>query len=86
MTTFREEVLKRYMVGLDYKSRSTGGTYKLKEVRTRRCEEGCRGEFGICDGTQLIFTNGTTGCVFDLDENTRFELATEIIQKTNMRW
>ena len=86
MTTFREEVLKRYMVGLDYKSHSTGGIFTLKEVRTRSCENSCRGEFGICDGTQLIFTNNLTGCVFDLDENTRFELVTENIQKTNMRW
>ncbi|NOR85088.1 hypothetical protein GQ473_03145 [archaeon] len=86
MTTFREEVLKRYMVSLNYKSHSTGRIYKLKEIQTRRCENRCRGEFGTCDGTQLIFTDDTAGCIFDLSGNTRFKPVAGSIQKTNVRW
>lgn len=86
MTTFREKVLENYIPGLYYKSRSTGATRKLQCIRTHICGDRCRGSFGICDGTQLIFADGIAGCVFDLDENIRFELATEVILQTNVRW
>ena len=88
MATFNDRVSKYYIVGRQYKSLTSGKTRKLVRLRLRPCEDApnCHGKFGVCDGTQLIFDDGITGCIYSHGNRIRFELVTPVGLKSNMRW
>ena len=77
---FEDEFKEFYIEGQKYSK--SGKIYILnKIIFSHKCNCGCPGPFGDCDGKQLQFTPASWECPYEGSE-----LAYEKVQDTNTRW